>query len=290
MSAREAVLVRAERSPVSQALVVALAVFVVAGGVWSWAVFGTPAILPAVAAVCAVLLCVTAAVATYRGSRARRALNHIQTMETELTRLANETLPAAVRKLRSGTPASAVIAEVSQPTTEAHRTILRTLALEIGLGERQRAAAMAACANAAGRVQAMATSMLAALREMEERHSEEVLGDLLDLDHSTAQVGRLADSIAVLAGARSGRRWTKPIVMESILRGAMGRIGAYQRVRVHSSSSVAIAGYAAEDVMHALAELMDNATKFSAPSEEVHVYVEELHNGLVEPSRTPGSA
>jgi signal transduction histidine kinase len=202
-------------------------------------------------------------------------------MEAELAQLANNTLPAVVRKLRDGTPANTVLAEVVQPAKEVQRNILRTLAVEIGLGERQRAAAMAACANAAGRVQAMATSMLADLREMEERHSEEVLGDLLELDHSTAQVGRLADSIAVLAGARSGRRWTKPIVMESILRGAMGRIGAYQRVRVHSASTVAIAGYAAEDVMHTLAELMDNGTKFSAPSEEVHVYVEELHNGMV---------
>jgi K+-sensing histidine kinase KdpD len=50
---------------------------------------------------------------------------------------------------------------------------------------------------------------------------------------------------------------------------------------VHAGSSAAIVGYAAEDIMHALAELMDNATRFSAPSEEVHVYVEELHTGMV---------
>jgi signal transduction histidine kinase len=281
MSARETVRVWAERSPVSQALLTALAVFVVAGGVWSWTVFGAPAVLPVAAAVFGVLLCAAAALTAYHAQRARHTLNRVYTMEAELAQLANDTLPAVVRKLRDGTPANTVLAGVTQPAREVHRTILRTLAVEIGLGERQRAAAMAACANAAGRVQAMATSMLADLRDMEERHSEEVLGDLLDLDHSTAQVGRLADSIAVLAGARSGRRWTKPIVMESILRGAMGRIGAYQRVRVHSTSTAAIAGYAAEDVMHTLAELMDNATKFSAPSEEVHVYVEELHNGLV---------
>jgi Histidine kinase-, DNA gyrase B-, and HSP90-like ATPase len=140
---------------------------------------------------------------------------------------------------------------------------------------------MSACANAAGRVQALATSMLADLREMENRHDEEVLGDLLKLDHSTAQAGRLADSIAVLTGARSGRRWTKPITMESIGRGAVGRISAYQRVRMHSTSTVAVAGYAAEGVMHALAELMDNATSFSPPSEEVHLYVEEVHAGVL---------
>lgn len=141
---------------------------------------------------------------------------------------------------------------------------------------------MAAAANAAGRMQALATGMLADLRDMEHRHADEdVLGDLLHLDHRTAQAGRLADSIAVLTGARSGRRWAKPIVMESILRGAMGRIGGYQRVRLHSTSDAAIAGHAAEGVMHALAELLDNAANFSPPTAEVHVYVEEVPSGII---------
>lgn len=156
------------------------------------------------------------------------------------------------------------------------------LAARATRAETERSAAVAACANAAGRMQALATSMLADLREMEHRHSDEsVLGDLLHLDHRTAQAGRLADSIAVLTGARSGRRWAKPIVMESILRGAMGRIGSYQRVRLHSTSDVAIAGHAAEGVMHALAELLDNAANFSPPTAEVHVYVEEVPAGIV---------
>ncbi|MGW4624603.1 sensor histidine kinase [Streptomyces rubiginosohelvolus] len=156
------------------------------------------------------------------------------------------------------------------------------LAARATRAETERSAAVAACANAAGRMQALSTSMLADLREMEHRHTDEsVLGDLLHLDHRTAQAGRLADSIAVLTGARSGRRWAKPIVMESILRGAMGRIGSYQRVRLHSTSEVAIAGHAAEGVMHALAELLDNAANFSPPTAEVHVYVEEVPAGIV---------
>jgi hypothetical protein len=69
--------------------------------------------------------------------------------------------------------------------------------------------------------------------------------------------------------------------MESILRGAVGRINAYQRVKMHSTCKLAVAGYAAEGVMHALAELMDNATSFSPPSEQVHVYVEEVQAGVV---------
>ncbi|GAA2450205.1 sensor histidine kinase [Streptomyces mauvecolor] len=153
---------------------------------------------------------------------------------------------------------------------------------ELRRAESARAAALAATANAAGRMQALATGMLADLRDMEHRHAdEEVLGDLLHLDHRTAQAGRLADSIAVLTGARSGRRWARPIVMESILRGAMGRIGGYQRVRLHSTSDAAVAGHAAEGVMHALAELLDNAANFSPPTAEVHVYVEEVPAGVI---------
>ncbi|MER5226484.1 ATP-binding protein [Streptomyces flaveus] len=156
------------------------------------------------------------------------------------------------------------------------------LAEQLRQARAEGAAAVSTAANSAGRMQALATSMLADLRAMEEKHSdEEVLADLLHLDHRTAQAGRLADSVAVLAGARSGRRWARPIVMESILRGAMGRIGGYQRVRLHSSSEAAVAGHAAEGVMHALAELLDNAANFSPPTAEVHVYVEEVPAGVI---------
>ncbi|MFG2721179.1 ATP-binding protein [Streptomyces sp. NPDC048416] len=162
------------------------------------------------------------------------------------------------------------------------KALIAAHAAELRRAESARAAALAATANAAGRMQALATGMLADLRDMEHRHADEdVLGDLLHLDHRTAQAGRLADSIAVLTGARSGRRWAKPIVMESILRGAMGRIGGYQRVRLHSTSDAAVAGHAAEGVMHALAELLDNAANFSPPTAEVHVYVEEVPAGVI---------
>lgn len=148
--------------------------------------------------------------------------------------------------------------------------------------ETDRTVLLAVTANVAGRMQALATGTLADLRAMEERHADEdVLADLLHLDHRTAQAGRLADSVAVLAGARSGRRWARPIPMESILRGAMGRIGAYRRIRLHSSSEAAVAGHAAEGVMHALAELLDNAANFSPPTAEVHVYVEEVPAGAI---------
>ncbi|MFJ2192659.1 sensor histidine kinase [Kitasatospora sp. NPDC087861] len=210
------------------------------------------------------------------GFEAERA--RAEAERAELDRLTEGVLPEVVGKLRGG---AAVDSALAAHRTHPQQALLRAVAEEVGRGERLRAAALAVCATAAGRVQALATSMHAELREMQHRHDEEVLGDLLRLDHSTAQAGRMADGIAVLAGARSGRRWAKPIAVESVLRGALGRIGAYQRVRLHNASTAAVAGFAAEGVMHALAELLDNATNFSAPPAEVHVYVEEVSAGLV---------
>jgi signal transduction histidine kinase len=265
-------------------LVYLLLAAVASAGLTLWLTFMVPGqdrvAVAVIAGMLSAALCVAMAVAAQRAARARRAADRLRAVETGLARLVEEVLPEAAGRVRDGASADTVLSELAGKANDVPEAVLDAVVREIGVSERQRAAAMAACANAAGRVQAMATSMLADLREMEGRHAENVLGDLLKLDHSTAQTGRLADSIAVLTGARSGRRWTKPIVMESILRGSMGRIQAYQRVQVHSSSTAAIVGYAAEDVMHALAELMDNATRFSAPSEEVHVYVEELNTGV----------
>ncbi|GGS80946.1 sensor histidine kinase [Streptomyces griseoviridis] len=173
---------------------------------------------------------------------------------------------------------------VAEHTAERERLTgdVARLTRKLREAESRRAAAVSATANVAGRLQALATATLADLRAMEEKHAdEEVLTDLLHLDHRTAQAGRLADSVAVLAGARSGRRWARPIAMESILRGAMGRISGYQRVRLHSTSDTAVAGHAAEAVMHALAEILDNAANFSPPTAEVHVYVEEVPAGAI---------
>ncbi|MBO8191646.1 sensor histidine kinase [Streptomyces oryzae] len=236
------------------------------------------------AVLCAAVTVAAHARLTSRSLRAAVSAGQTRLAEREAADnyFADGTVPAVVERLRRGGSAETALAEAPPVSSEAQRRVLISLAREVHRGENMRAAAMSACANAAGRVQALATSMAADLREMEHRHADEdVLADLLELDHRNAQMGRIADSIAVLTGARSGRRWAKPIVMESILRGAMGRISGYQRVRLHSTSEVAIAGHAAEGVMHLLAELMDNAANFSPPTSEVHVYVEEVAAGVV---------
>ncbi|MGW1500879.1 ATP-binding protein [Streptomyces mirabilis] len=262
----------------------------------------------------AVLLCVAVAVAAralQTAKLARRRLDAVaqdagrllqerarmaEEFNQERSRLAEESARDRARLADSGARERALLTQgfeeerqrLTTEIAEERRRFAELSEENTRLAERMRragsdrAAAISATANAAGRMQALSTGMLADLRAMEERHSdEEVLADLLHLDHRTAQAGRLADSVAVLAGARSGRRWARPIVMESILRGAMGRIGGYQRVRVHSASDAAVAGHAAEGVMHALAELLDNAANFSPPTAEVHVYVEEVPAGVI---------
>ncbi|MER6915865.1 ATP-binding protein [Streptomyces sp. NPDC000594] len=199
----------------------------------------------------------------------------------ELDRLTAVMLPAAVELLRGGASADTALAELERPDDPRLRAVLETVVRELAFSERRGAAVREAGIKVLSRVQAKSVSILADLREMQDRHSEEVFGDLLRLDHGTSQLGLLTDRLALLMGGRASRSWNKPIVMESILRGAVGRIAAYRRVRLHSSSTASVVGYAAEGVMHLLAELMDNAANFSPPIDEVHVYVEERMAGLV---------
>ncbi|GGR98147.1 histidine kinase [Streptomyces aureoverticillatus] len=211
----------------------------------------------------------------------RRAADDLARIAADVRLLTTETLPDVVATLRGGASVDRVLAGMRRPDDPALRELTEAAVRELALSERRAAAAQAASAKALSRVQAKAVSMLADLRDMQDRHGEEVFGDLLRLDHSTSQLGLMTDRLALLMGGRSSRAWNKPIVMESILRGAVGRIAAYQRVRLHCSTRVAVVGFAAEGVMHLLAELADNAANFSPPTDEVHVYVEESRTGVV---------
>ncbi|MFF3504625.1 ATP-binding protein [Streptomyces sp. NPDC003247] len=271
--------------------------------VW-WAVSTAPAAARGLVGSCgvaaAVLLCVavTAAVQARRAARTARTALRTATADAERATQARDLQAAQWRQehQRYNDAAAHERARLAEEFTrerarvaqegDAERARLaaevRKLTAQLDRAVAERDLALSATANAAGRMQALATGTLADLRAMEERHSDEdVLADLLHLDHRTAQAGRLADSIAVLTGARSGRRWARPISMESILRGAMGRISGYQRIRLHSASDAAVAGHAAEGVMHALSEILDNAANFSPPNAEVHVYVEEVPAGVI---------
>ncbi|CAM5270345.1 ATPase [Streptomyces spiroverticillatus] len=214
----------------------------------------------------------------------RRLADH----DDETVRLAKELMPAAIRRLRSGESPAEVIRDVVDADERyrdlpyAQRELLRTVLDIIDLEEARRESAQRAFVNIARRVQAIVHQQASELRQMEEDHGRnpEVFDDLLRIDHGTALIGRLADSISVLGGARPSRQWPRPVPLFSVLRGAMSRILEYRRVDLHSIAKVAIIGTAVEPLIHACAELLDNATRYSPPQTRVHVTAVEVQTGI----------
>lgn len=214
----------------------------------------------------------------------RRLAEH----DDETVRLAKELMPAAIRRLRSGESPAEVIRDVVDADERyrdlpyAQRELLRTVLDIIDLEEARRESAQRAFVNIARRVQAIVHQQASELRQMEEDHGRnpEVFDDLLRIDHGTALIGRLADSISVLGGARPSRQWPRPVPLFSVLRGAMSRILEYRRVDLHSIAKVAIVGTAVEPLIHACAELLDNATRYSPPQTRVHVTAVEVQTGI----------
>ncbi|MFC6594725.1 sensor histidine kinase [Kitasatospora paranensis] len=208
--------------------------------------------------------------------------------EAETARLADVVLPEAITRLQTGTTADEVLRSSApgadgQPQLQsAHRRVLHAVVDAVQAEEDLRDSAQRSFVNIARRVQSIVHQQAQDLRQMQDRHGRdpEVFGDLLHLDHGTALIGRLADSIAVLGGARPGRQWHRAVPMFSVLRGAMSRIVDYQRVDLHSVSEVAVVGPAVEPLIHALAELLDNATRYSPPHTRVHLTAIEIPSGI----------
>ncbi|MCX4416891.1 sensor histidine kinase [[Kitasatospora] papulosa] len=217
------------------------------------------------------------------------ALEHrIATYDQETERLSKELLPAAIRRLRASNSPQEVMRDIVDADAsyrnlpKAQRALVLQVLDIIDNEEAMRDSAQRAFVSVARRVQAIVHRQASELREMEDHHGRnpDVFDDLLRIDHGTALIGRLADSIAVLGGARPSRQWPKAVPLFSVLRGAMSRILEYQRVDLHSIAKVAIVGTAVEPLIHACAELLDNATRYSPPQTRVHVTAVEVQTGI----------
>lgn len=208
--------------------------------------------------------------------------------EARAVRLVRGILPGAIDRLRRGGSVEDVLADVkldpetSYASEAAHGELLRSVLDAVRAEEDLRDGAQRAVMNIARRVQALVHQQSQDLREMEDRHGAEpaVFGDLLRVDHGTALIGRLADSLAVIAGASPGRQWPHEVPLFSVLRGAMSRVIDYPRVEIHSVVEAGVAGPAVEPVIHALAELLDNATRYSPPNTNVHLTAIEVQAGI----------
>ncbi|MEU5876436.1 nitrate- and nitrite sensing domain-containing protein [Spirillospora sp. NPDC047279] len=202
--------------------------------------------------------------------------------------LAEERLPSVVARLRRG---EQVDVSAEAPPLSVGRTV------EVGrvadaLTELQRTAVVSAVGeaslrqginrvflNLAWRNQSLLHRQLRLLDAMERRADSDVLEDLFRLDHLTTRMRRHAEGLVILSGASPGRGWSRPLPMVDVLRAAVAEVEDYARVEVSTSEEISLIGNAAADVVHLLAELIENATLFSPPNTEVNVRGEPVGKG-----------
>ncbi|MFI7894146.1 nitrate- and nitrite sensing domain-containing protein [Streptomyces sp. CACIS-1.16CA] len=124
---------------------------------------------------------------------------------------------------------------------------------------------------------------LGVIEGLEEREQDpERLATLFKLDHMATVMRRHSENMLVLAGAEHGHGHAGPIPLVDVARAAVSEIERYERVTIQSLPPHAqIAGFAADDLSHLLAELLENATSFSPPDSHVELSGWLLENGEV---------
>ena len=107
------------------------------------------------------------------------------------------------------------------------------------------------------------------------------LANLFSMDHLVTRMRRNSENLLVLAGEEPVRKWTESVPLTDVTRAAASEIEQYSRVALAVQPGIMISGQAAADVVHLLAELIENATLFSPQSTQVRVTVMELSSGGV---------
>ncbi|MGW2684238.1 sensor histidine kinase [Streptomyces sp. NPDC001414] len=124
--------------------------------------------------------------------------------------------------------------------------------------------------NIARRNQALVHRQLKLVDTLERRTDDPaVLAELFRIDHLTTRMRRHAESLIILSGATPGRRWRRPVPVADVVSSAVGEIEEYPRVVVPPMPEVGVAAEAVADVVHLVAELLENATVFSPPHTRV---------------------
>ncbi|MBO2446096.1 nitrate- and nitrite sensing domain-containing protein [Actinomadura barringtoniae] len=205
--------------------------------------------------------------------------------------LADQRLPGVVTRLKRGDDVDVVAeapplevgktAEVAN-VAAAFSTVQRT-AIEAAVGQAElRKAVNGVFQNLARRNQSLLHRQLAMLDTLERKASDpDDLSDLFAIDHLTTRMRRHAEGLIILSGSTPGRGWRHPVGVLDVLRGSIGEIEDYARVEVVSTAEEGIVGAAVADVVHLLAELLENAVTFSPPNTAVEVDAGLVGRGFV---------
>ncbi|WP_431990715.1 ATP-binding protein [Streptomyces albogriseolus] len=135
--------------------------------------------------------------------------------------------------------------------------------------------------NLARRLQSLVHREISILDELEnEMEDPDLLKGLFHVDHLATRIRRHAENLAVLGGAVSRRQWSNPVPMTEVLRSAVAEVEQYSRVKLVPPVDGTLRGHAVADVIHLLAELVENATVFSAPHTHVLLRANLVTSGL----------
>ncbi|MFF0692995.1 nitrate- and nitrite sensing domain-containing protein [Streptomyces tendae] len=203
--------------------------------------------------------------------------------------LAEERLPDVVARLERGETVDVESAtppldygrdelgQVAQAFNTAQRTAVHT-AVELADTRRGFQKVILGIARQS---QNLVNMQLSKLDALEREHTDpEILKGLYELDSTASQLRRYEENLVIISGEQPRRTWREPVSVVDILRSAVGEVAEYQRVELHADEEVALAPPAVADVIHLLAELIDNATAYSPAPNPVGVRAALVAKGL----------
>ncbi|NAS22318.1 hypothetical protein GT755_11555 [Herbidospora sp. NEAU-GS84] len=221
----------------------------------------------------------------------RRLVADLADLRNAALELADQRLPQVVDRLKKGEdvdveheapPIDAGGSMEVEDVGHAFSSVQRT-AIEAAVGQAAlRRGVGHVFLNLARRNQSLLHRQLTLLDSMQRRSKDpESLEDLFRLDHLTTRMRRHAEGLIILSGAAPGRSWRKPVPVVDVMRAAVAEVEDFTRVTVLPMPGASLTGAAVADVVHLLAELIENATIFSPPQTKVQVRAELVANGLV---------
>ncbi|OLT26458.1 hypothetical protein BJF79_12200 [Actinomadura sp. CNU-125] len=220
---------------------------------------------------------------------ARSLVRPLRRLQSGALDVASARLPGLVDRLRD--PEAAVggievepididstdeIGQVARAFDEVHREAVRLAADEAVL----RGNINAMFVNLSRRSQSLIERQLRLIEELEQsERDEEQLANLFRLDHLATRMRRNNENLLVLGGQEQVRRWRKPVPLIDVVRASLSEVEQYERVSLRVQGDMTVAGPAVNDLVHLLAELVENATTFSSEHTKVTVSGQLLSGG-----------
>ncbi|WP_161628130.1 nitrate- and nitrite sensing domain-containing protein [Microbispora catharanthi] len=222
---------------------------------------------------------------------ARTVTGELSVLHRAAADLAGRRLPDLVRRLRRGEDVD--VAAETPPMAQASGTVeienvgraftsVQHTAIEAAVGQAElRKGVNKVFLNLARRSQSLLQRQLGMLDGLEKEITDpDLLERLFGVDHLTTRMRRHAEGLIILSGAVPGRGWRNPVRLYDVARAATEEVEDYLRVDVNMPHGYSLAGSSVTDVVHLLAELIENATVFSPPQTRVQVRGEMVARGF----------